>query len=67
MDILQDSLDGLQPGELWLTKPDLDTFGGLIISMTQYRPSERPSASEVLEHPWFQRRPTLVYASGEIR
>ncbi|CAF9908280.1 hypothetical protein IMSHALPRED_006629 [Imshaugia aleurites] len=66
IDMLQSTVDGLRPGDLWFSKPSLDTFGDLIISMTQYRPVDRPSASEVLRHPWFQRSPALTYAPGEI-
>ncbi|CAD6594389.1 MAG: hypothetical protein ASARMPRED_009328 [Alectoria sarmentosa] len=50
--ILQRTIDTLRPGDMWFTKPSLDTFGDLIISMMQYRPSDRPSASDVLQHPW---------------
>lgn len=32
--------------------------------MTQYRPSDRPSATEVLKDPWFQRCPSLVAVNG---
>ena len=51
LDTLQSTVDELRPGNLWFSKPNLDTFGDLIISMTQYRPSDRPSASDVLQHP----------------
>ena len=66
MNTLQKTIDTLRPGDLWFTKPSLDVFGDLIISMMQYRPSDRPSASDVLQHPWFQRRPALKYAPGEM-
>ena len=65
-DILQASDDRLRPGDLWFSKASLGSFADLIISMTQYRPSDRPSASEVLQHPWFQRSPDLDYEPGEI-
>ena len=32
--------------------------------MTQYRPSDRPLAIEVLKHPWFQRCPSSIAADG---
>ena len=67
MNTLQETIEELRPGELWFTKLDIDIFGDLIVSMTQYRPSDRPSASDVLQHPWFQRRPAMVYTPGEIR
>ena len=63
---LQATVDALQPRDLWFTKPSLDTFSDLITSMTQYRPSDRSSASEVLQHLWFQRRPDLIYTPGEV-
>ena len=42
----------------------LQTLGDLLRSMTQYHASNRPSATEVLKHPWFQRCPSLVGVSG---
>lgn len=34
--------------------------------MMQYRPLDRPSASDVLQHRWFQRSPALTYAPEEM-
>ncbi len=39
-------------------------LGDLLNSMMQFRPSERPTADEVLKHPWFQHRPSLVAVKG---
>ena len=46
-------------GSHWFSKASLELLGGLLTSMTQYRPSDRPTAAEVLEHPWFRRHPSL--------
>ena len=64
--MLQQTLDSLQAGQLWFSKRSLDDFGDLVTSMTQYRPSDRPSASDVLQHSWFRRGPDLLYTPGEI-
>jgi len=52
----------MAPGVEWFSEADLDTLCDLLHSMIQYRPSDRPSAVEVLKHSWFQRRPRLVAA-----
>ena len=67
LDTLKDGLRNILPGTLWFSKGDLDTLGDLLTSMTQYRPSDRPSAAEVLEHPWFQHRPSLAPVDGPSR
>ena len=64
---LKDGLRNMLPGTLWFSKGDLDTLGDLLTSMTQYRPSDRPSAAEVLKHPWFQHRPSLAPVDGPSR
>ena len=67
LDTIKDRLRYILPGTLWFSKGDLDTLGDLLTSMTQYRPSDRPSAAEVLKHPWFQRRPSLAPVDGPSR
>ena len=49
---------------MWLSRTDVDTLGDLLDSMVQYRPSARPSAKEVLAHPFFQHRPVPVEVPG---
>ncbi|KAL2052447.1 hypothetical protein ABVK25_007319 [Lepraria finkii] len=66
-DTLKDGSLFILPGTLWFSKGDLDTLGDLLTSMTQYRPSDRPSAAEVLKHPWFQHRPSLAPVDGPSR
>lgn len=41
----------------YFSKADIDTLGTLLQSMMQYRPSDRPQASDLLNHTWFQRNP----------
>ena len=67
LDTLKDSLRNILPGPLWFSKDDLDTLGDLLMSMTKYRPSDCPSAVEVLKHPWFQHRPSLATVDGPSR
>ena len=57
---LQSSLSNIHPGTEWFSKDSLDSLGDLLVSMTQYRPSDRPSATQVLQHRWFQRCPSLT-------
>ena len=57
----------LLPGELWFSKQDLESLGNILTSMTQYRPSCRPTAAQVLEHPWFRQKPILVPVDGPSR
>lgn len=64
LDTLKDGVRNILPGALWFSKGDLDTLGDLLTSVTQYRPSDRPSATEVLKHPWFQHRPSVVPVDG---
>ena len=64
---LKDDIRSILPGSLWFSKGDLDTLGDLLTSMTQYRPSDRPSAAEVLKHPWFQHRPSLAPVEDRSR
>ena len=67
LDRLKNGDCNILPGALWFSKGDLDTLGDLLTSMTQYRPSDRPSAAEVLKHPWFQHRPSLAPVDGPSR
>ena len=32
--------------------------------MAQYRPADRPTAAEVLRHPWFMQEPSLCSVDG---
>ncbi|MCJ1425254.1 hypothetical protein MMC29_003142 [Sticta canariensis] len=41
----------------YFSKADIDTLGTLLQSVMQYRPSDRPRASDLLNHTWFQRNP----------
>ena len=59
LDTLKSSVHNILPGTWWFSDGDLDTLSDLLNFMTQYRPSDRPSAAEVLKHSWFQRRPSL--------
>lgn len=61
---LNDTLRHTVPGTLWFSQDDLENLGDLLSSMTQYRPSNRPSAAEVLRHPWFRHRPSLAPVHG---
>ncbi len=36
---------------------DIDALGTLLESVLQYRPPDRPRASDLLSHSWFQRKP----------
>lgn len=67
LDQLHRELSGTRPGTFWFSKPDLDSLGDLLNSMTQYRPADRPSATEVLKHPWFQGCPPLVAVEGPTK
>ena len=58
---LQLDLSAMIPGTQWFSKPSLDALGDLLTSMTQYHPSDRPSATQVLQHPWFQRCPSFIH------
>lgn len=42
------------------SEADLNTLGALLQSMMRYRPSDRPRASDLLLHPWFQDDPFAV-------
>lgn len=66
-DTLKDGFRNIIPGTLWFSGGDLDTLGNLLMSMIQYRPSDRPSTAEVLKHPWFQHRPSLALVDGPSR
>ena len=57
---LQSCLSNICPGTKWFSKDSLDTLGDLLVSMTQYQPRNRPSATQVLQHRWFQRFPSLT-------
>lgn len=59
MDALHSDVKITTPDKVWFTKPSLDSLGDLLVSMTQFRPSDRPTASDVLRHPWFQCSPSL--------
>lgn len=37
-----------------ISKEERDVFSDLLSKMLKYRPEERPSTSEILEHPWFK-------------
>ncbi|KAL2041156.1 hypothetical protein N7G274_006100 [Stereocaulon virgatum] len=39
------------------SKAEIDTLGTLLQLMMQYRPSDRPKASDLLNYTWFQRKP----------
>lgn len=39
------------------SRRDIDTLGDLLDSMMQYRPSDRPQVSDLLDDVWFQRDP----------
>lgn len=67
LDRLKGGLRNILPGTLWFSKGDLETLGDLLASMTQYHPSDRPSAAEVLKHPWFQHKPSLAPVDGPSR
>lgn len=63
-DAIMKSNSNLLPGDLWFSKLDLESLGDLLTSMTQYRPSCRPTAAQILEHPWFRQEPILVPVDG---
>ena len=46
------------------TKADVSEFLGLIRSMLKMNPGSRPSAVEVLQHPWFTRGKLLTRESS---
>ena len=66
-DSVMNSDFSLLPGELWFSRQDLESLGDLLTSMTQYRPSRRPTAAQILEHPWFRQKPILVPVGGPSR
>lgn len=39
------------------TQAQIGLFGDLLDSMFRYRAEERPTAAEVLRHPWFGKKP----------
>lgn len=41
----------------YFSEKDIEAVGGLLQSMMQYRPSNRPRASQLLNHKWFQTNP----------
>ena len=41
------------------SKKDVEATGALLSSMMQYRPADRPRASELQNHSWFQHNPFL--------
>ena len=45
--------------EAFFTESDLEDIGDLIVSMLRYRPSERPTAAELLKHPLIARDPFI--------
>ena len=40
----------------YFSKTVIDSVGQLLQLMMQYRPSDRPSATEILSHAWFDSR-----------
>ncbi|KAL2054438.1 hypothetical protein ABVK25_005186 [Lepraria finkii] len=44
----------------YFSKADIDTLGTLLQLLMQYRPSDRPRASDLLNHTWFQRNPFTI-------
>lgn len=61
---LHSELSATRPGTKWFSKTDLDILGDLLNSIIQYRPSDRPTADQVLAHAWFQRCPSLIAVNG---
>ena len=45
------------------TQTEIETFGDLLDSMLQYHAEERPTASEILKHPWLQGNPLALRSS----
>ena len=43
--------------EVEFAEDHIELLGGLLQSIMQYRPSDRPSVSELLKHPWFLQNP----------
>ena len=39
------------------SRRDINTLGDLLDSMLQYRPSDRPQASDLLKYPWLRQDP----------
>lgn len=47
----------------YFSKADIEIAGELLQSMLQYRPSNRPQASQLLQHRWFQKNPFQGHGS----
>ena len=48
----------------YFSEANIDTLGALLQSVMQYRPSDRPRASDLLNHNWFQHSPFTLQLQG---
>ncbi len=60
-------MDAKGQRQTWYSRKDTEVLCDLLTSMTQYRPSNRPSITEVLHHPWFASEPSLASADDLSR